>query len=461
MGAHHGHVVVVGAGITGLSAAHALATSPDPPAVTVLEVDEVPGGKLRTGIVGDVRVELGADAFLARDPEAVELCREVGLGDDLIDQSSRGVGVWWDGRLRRLPDGVILGVPTRFRALLRSGLVSPRGLFRAGLDLVLPPTSSLVERSVGELVRRRLGDEVADRLVEPLLSAVYAGDIDRLSATAATPVLADAARQHRSLVRGLRARVRRSRAEARSGADRGSGPLFVGLGGGLSSLVERLVATHGVELRTSHRVTSFDTGSGGFRLHSDQGEVDAGGVILALPAHAAADLVRPRLPDAARALAAITYASVAVVVLVLPAGTPLPPGSGILVPRTAGRAVKAATWVSQKWEHVSDGQVVVRASVGRTGDEGILGRTDDEVVEAVLADLGEIADIRAEPSAVEVVRWPRSMPQYEVGHEDRVARIREAFGTVPRLEVAGAALGGVGIPACVRQGRAAARALLT
>jgi protoporphyrinogen/coproporphyrinogen III oxidase len=457
---HRGHVAVVGAGITGLSAAHALATSPQRPKVTILEADEVPGGKLRTGSVGGARVELGADAFLARDPDAVDLCRAVGLGDDLVDQSARGVGVWWDGRLRRLPEGVILGVPTRFRPLLRSGLVSPSGLLRAGLDLALPPTPSLDERSVGELVRHRLGDEVADRLVEPLLAGVYAGDIDRLGVTAATPVLADAARQHRSLVLGLRARARRSRPQPGPATDGPSGPVFVGLRGGLSSLVARLVATPRVELRTGHRVTSLEFGAGGFRLDSIRGDVAADGVILALPAPAAADLVRPHLPDAARALTEIAYASVAVVVIVLPPGTRLPAGSGILIPRSAGRTVKAATWVSQKWAHVGDGQVVVRASVGRAGDARILDRPDDEIAETVLADLADLVGIRAEPSAVEIIRWPASMPQYEVGHERRVGRIREGFGTIPGLEVAGAALGGIGIPACVRQGREAARTLL-
>lgn len=459
-------VAVVGGGITGLAAAHALAIADDPPEVVVLEADDRVGGKLRTGAFGGLRVELGADAFLARERAAVELCQQVGLGDQLVHQSARGVGVWWDGALRPLPDGVVLGVPTQLRPVATSGLVSPLGALRAGLDLLLPRRGRLHEQSIGEVVRRRLGAQVADRLVEPLLSGVYAGDIDRLSATAATPILADAMRDHRSLIAGLRARMRAAR-RARAGADGGSagggaGPAFVTLRGGLTSLAERLAATDGVEVRTGTRVESL--GSSGLRLRTADGGADdlaVEAVVVATPAPAAARLLGDPAPDAAEPLHGIGYASVAVVVLVLPAGTSLPAGSGILVPRAAGRTVKAATWVSSKWDHVGErGEVVVRASVGRAGDDAVVDLPDAQVTDLVRRDLAEIAGIDAEPALVHVQRWRDALPQYEVGHEERVARVRDALADVPGVEIAGAALDGVGIPACVVSGQQAARRIL-
>lgn len=443
--------LVVGGGISGLAAAQRLANHGH--TTTVVEADDVLGGKLRTGDVGGVRVELGADAFLTREPEAVDLARSVGLDEDLVGPSVLGASIWWDGSLRRLPPGNVLGVPTRLGPLFRGDLLSRRGAARAALDLVLPRRGDPELSTVGGYVRARLGAEVAERLVDPLLAGVHAGDIERLGLAAATPLIADAARRNQSLVRGMRAVL----------ADRGptgTRPVFQTVRGGLGRLVGRLAATDGVEARTSTPVLGIRRDDGWYVADVDGpfGRMDIGAdiVVLAVPAYAAAELVRDIAPDAVAPLRAIPYVSVALVTLVLPAGAQLPSGSGMLVPSAQGGLLKAATWVSQKWSHVGDGRVVVRASVGRRGDRRHADLDDDELVRAVRAELLDLARIHAEPEATSVTRWDRALPQYELRHRERIRRIEEAVDPTPAFAVAGAAYRGLGIPACIRDGQRAA-----
>lgn len=447
--------LVVGGGISGLAAAQRLAERGL--AVTVVEADDVLGGKLRTGEVGGIRVELGADAFLTREPEVVDLARSVGLDDDLVGPSVRGASIWWDGCLRPLPTGNVLGIPTRFGPLFRGGLLSWRGAARVTLDLVLPRRADPDRSTVAGYVRGRLGTEVVERLVDPLLAGVHAGDVERLGLVAATPLIADAARRDRSLVRGLRSVL----------ADHGptpQRPVFQTVRGGLSRLVERLAATERVDVRTSTRVLGIrrDDGWHVAAVDGPVGRMDIGAdvVVLAVPAYAAAELLQHIAPDAVGPLRDIPYVSVALVTLVLPAGTRLPPGSGMLVPSGAGRLVKAATWMSQKWGHVGDGRVVVRASVGRRGDRRHRDLDDDALVRAVRAELRDLGRIDVDPEATAVTRWDRALPQYELGHRARVRRIEEAVGAAPAFAVAGAAYRGLGIPACVRDGQRAALAAM-
>lgn len=447
--------LVVGGGISGLAAAQRLAERGL--AVTVVEADDVLGGKLRTGEVGGIRVELGADAFLTSEPEAVELARSVGLDDDLAGPSVLGASIWWDRALRPLPPGNVLGVPTRLGPLFRGGLLSRRGAARVTLDLVLPRRADPDRSTVAGYVRGRLGPEVVERLVDPLLAGVHAGDVERLGLVAATPLIADAARRDRSLVRGLRSVL----------ADRDptpQRPVFQTVRGGLSRLIERLAATERVDVRTSTRVLGIRRDGGWYVAAVDGpvGQMDIGAdvVVLAVPAYAAAELLGDIAPDAVDPLREIPYVSVALVTLVLPAGTRLPPGSGMLVPSAAGHLVKAATWMSQKWGHIGDGRVVVRASVGRRGDRRHGDLDDDALTRAVCAELRDLARIDVDPEATAVTRWDRALPQYELGHRARVRRIDEAVGAAPAFAVAGAAYRGLGIPACVRDGQRAALAAM-
>lgn len=414
-------VSVVGAGITGLATAWFLRGRGV--AVTVYEASGRVGGKIETTLLAGTPVEAGPDTFLARVPWAVDLCTALGLADDLIAPATGRAYVWTRGRLRALPEGTVLGVPRRLGPLARSGIVSPLGLARAGLDLALPrsPGAGAGDRSVRDVVGRRFGPEVVARLVEPLLGGIHAGRADRLSLASVAPQVADAAVRHRSLLLGLRA-----------APPAGSGPVFLGLRGGLQRLVDRLA--EGVDVRLNTRVESL-------------ADLHAGHVVLTVPAYAAAALV----PDeAARELEAIDYASVVTVSLAYPRDALAEPldGSGFLVPRVDGRLITACTWTSCKWPHAAPGEtVLLRVSAGRIGDDRALRLDDGPLVARVHGELVDAMGLRSPPTASLVTRWPRSFPQYDVGHAERVARIERLLP--PHITVAGAAYRGIGIAACI------------
>lgn len=446
-------VAVVGGGITGLAAAwEALRAGAH---VTVFEAADRLGGRIRTEEVAGHMVDLGADAFLARVPHATELCLELGLEEEVVHPSAEGAYVWARGRLRPLPPGLVLGAPAGLgdlAALVRSRLVTPTGAGRAAVDLVLPATRWGPDPSVGRVVAGRLGRQVNARLVDPLVGGIHAGRTDLLSAQAVAPQLLEAARS-RSLMRGLR----RMRAEgARSLGEVGRAraaapPLFASLRGGLGRLVGSLHQQLGARGSRIELATSIEAAPvAGF---------DA--TVLATPAAVTADLVELACPIAAGELRAIEHASVTLVVLVYRAsamGRPLD-GSGFLVPREEGRLLTACSFASAKWPHwAGPGDVVLRASAGAWGDERALSLDDDALVARVHSELAEALGIAGDPQVTRVARWVRAFPQYRPGHLQRVARVEAALARdLPGVIVAGAAYRGVGIAACVAQGRAAGR----
>ncbi len=469
-------VAVVGGGIAGLAAAHHLADRPDV-RVTVCEAAARLGGKIRTEDFADVSLDLGPDAFLARRPEAVELCRELGLDGELVPPATSTAYVWRRGRLRRLPAGLVLGVPTRLGSLARSRVLSPWGWSRVALEPLLPGRKLRGDEALGAVVRRRLGNEAHHRLVDPLVGGINAGDTDQLSIEMTAPSLATAARAGCSLVRGA-ARVARAgsvpgcptahRGRPAVGADEpAQGPVFLTLPGGLGCLVEalefRLVGA-GAEVRTGAPVTVLEpTGRRGYRLHLETGVLEADAVVLATPAHDAAPLLAPHAPGSAATLASLGYASVALVALAfppLPVGARVPPldGSGFLVARGEGRLMTACSWASSKWSHLDRGdQVVLRVSAGRAGDARVEALDDDALVDRLRLELGEFLGITVAPSQVRVARWTRAFPQYAPGHRPRMAAAEaELRRRLPGVVLAGAALAGVGLPACIASGRRAA-----
>ncbi len=455
------HVVVVGGGITGLAAAWELsapAAGTRPTTVTVLEAGARLGGKIDRQEVGGQDVEAGPDAFVARAPDAVALCQELGLGDELIPPATNTALVWTRGRLRHLPDDTVLGVPTRLRTLGASRIVSLAGVARAGLDLVLPADSPADDRSVAALVDARLGREVRQRLVDPLLGGIHAGSTEHLSLAATAPQLDAASRQHRSLLRGLRP------APPEPGA--APTPVFLALRSGLGRLVEQLsrqLAGRGVEVRTTAPVEKLERAGGRWQVGTPGGPVAADGVVLAVPSFVAADLLASHLPETAPELGAIEHASVVLVTLAFPsAAVSMTPGvSGFLAPRVDGHLLTACTWLSAKWPHLGRSDTaLLRVSAGRWGDDRALRMGDEELVGQVRAELQEAMGITGRPDAVSVTRWPRAFPQYQVGHLARLARVQAALDGEPGLVVAGASYGGVGIPACIGQGRHGARAVL-
>jgi len=447
-------VVVVGGGIAGLSAAAEAARLRPDASVVVLEAADRVGGKLRGSEVGGVLVDEGADSMLARTPDAVDLARAVGLGERLVAPRTAAAGVVVRGAVRPLPAGTVLGVPADAWALARSGVLDRAALARVLLEPALPGRPVEHDVAVGALVGRRLGRQVVERLVDPLLGGVYAGSADHLSLRATVPQLAAAAAGHRSLLRAAR--------EARPAAAP-AGPVFAGLVGGLGALPDAVAAASGVDVRVRTTVRELHRTATGWRLvtgsAADPAAVEADAVVLAVPAAPAARLLRAVAPHAAADLGGVEYASVAVVTLVLDGPAP-GRGSGYLVPATEGRSTKAVTFTSRKWAHLDAGPAVVRASLGRAGEAAVLQRPDPDLVDVVVRELADVVGPLPPLLGTRVTRWGGGLPQYAVGHLDLVARVRAAVEPLLGLALAGAALDGVGVPACVAGGRRAAAAAL-
>jgi oxygen-dependent protoporphyrinogen oxidase len=446
-------VVVVGGGIAGLAAAHRLARRGA--RVTVLEASDRVGGKLLPGEIAGARVDLGAESMLARRPEAVALAREVGLDERLQPPATATASIWTRGALRPMPKGHVMGVPGTADAL--AGVLSDEGLARIEQDARLPRTEVGDDVAVGEYVAARLGREVVDRLIEPLLGGVYAGDAYRISMRSAVPQLFQVARTHTSLTEGVR------EIQARMAANQQTGPVFMGVEGGVGTLplaVADAVRAQGGEIVTGAPVTELRReASGGWRVVTADRVLHADAVIVAAPAPAAASLLRAEAPEAAGELDTVEYASMALVTLAYRrSDTALPAGSGFLVPPVDGRTIKASTFASQKWGWIAEENpdvVVLRTSVGRHGETEILERDDTALVDVSRHDLREATGLDAAPLETRVTRWTDGLPQYPVGHHARVARIREHIAKLPGLAVCGAQYDGVGIPACIASAHAA------
>ncbi len=392
-------VAVAGGGITGLVTARAvLRAGLD---VVVLEAAPDAGGKIVTKSLEGLPVEGGPDSFLARDRWGVELCRSIGLGNELVGPAVFGGMVWSRGRLHPLPRGLVSGIPTLPVSVLRTGLLSRRGAVRAAADLFHPKPLTGRDVAIGALVRDRLGDEVLERLVDPLLAGTRAGDADEMSLAAAAPELDTVARRHRSLILGLRA-------WGPDNPGKTSPPDFLAPLGGMSRIVGALkTELHDADVRYDSAVESVARDGRSLRLETRSGDVRADGVVLAAPAYAAARQVSGLDPAASNALASIPYASVAVVALLYPSAAGAPPsrGSGMLVPRAESRTVAACTWYSVKWPASAppDG-FLLRTVVGRSGRHPALDHGDDDLVAAVHEDLAAMLGLKAGPRAYLVTR---------------------------------------------------------
>lgn len=450
-------VVVVGGGVTGLTAAYRLTQLEGGPEVTLLEASERLGGKVWTVRVGPVAVEAGADSFVVRKPWAVELAAELGLGDRLVVPAQGPALVWTPRGLVPFPPRTAFGIPGSALDLLAWSGLPVRDRLRAALDLLLPGRARAEDEALGALLRRRLGSGAAATLVEPLLAGLHAGDPLRLSTLATFPELHEWERAHGSLLRGARAALRAAR-------ERAPGALFATVWGGLGGLVDALESALGPDrVRRETPVSGLARRDGGYVVESGSEAVPADAVVLATPAFEAARLLRGLSPRAARPLEEVPHVSTAVVVLVYPEGTgaALPRASGFVVADRA-RTVTACTWVSRKWPSPDLGErAVLRCFVGRAGDEAAVDLPDRELVERIRAEVEPASGLSVEPEYVRVVRWRRALPQYEVGHLERVAAAEGALGEeAPGVVLAGAGYRGVGIADCVRQGTEAARRIL-
>ncbi|WP_206051747.1 protoporphyrinogen oxidase [Nocardioides ferulae] len=457
-------VVVVGGGIAGLAAARELGSRGL--RVLLLEGSPEVGGKLRRRPVAGVTVDVGAEAMLNRRPEGVDLARALGL--PVEHPTTAASKIWTRGSLRPLPRS-LMGVPLDLDQLSASGVLSAEGLARVRQEPSLPAEVVDGDVSVGDLVDRRFGPEVTDRLVEPLLGGVYAGHARLLSARASVPQLVAFATKGSMLE------------QAAAIPTTYAGPVFAGIPGGMGRLPEAIAAgasgEGGFELRTGATVRELRRTPDGFALTvgptTAEQLVEADAVLLAVPAPPAARLLAEVAPVAAHELAGVEVASMAVVTLAFRAADVASlaetSSSGFLVPPVDGRRIKASTFSFAKWGWVreagraagTDGGdlLLLRTSLGRHREEAALQAADEELVAASLADLAEAVGLAATPVDTHVQRWGGGLPQYAVGHLDRVARVRAAVGEVPGLAVCGAAYDGVGIPAVIGSALSAARSL--
>ena len=447
-------VVVVGGGIAGLAAARRLEALVPNVEIVLVERSERLGGKLLTEREHGFVVEGGADSLLSRKPRGVGLVEELGLAGELAGRrpESARTFVRLGDELHPLPEGLTGMVPTDLRALESSALLSPEGRERIAAEVDVPAEPAGADESIASFVSRRFGREAYERLVEPLLTGIYAGDGEQLSLQATFPNLRALELEHGSVLRGL---------AVQSAAPRACPP-FVSLREGMGALVEVIVAElAGTEIRTGRVVAHLGRGSSGYDVVLDAGDVlEAEGVVVAIPAFAAAQVLAELDRELAEEHAEIPYASSAIVTLAYASGTGHLDGYGYVVPRAEASDVLACTWSSSKWEgRAPVGAALIRVYLGRFGGRDVTRDSDEDLVERAREEV-RVLEIEAEPDRTWIHRWPRGMPQYLLGHPERLQRIDAALERHPGLALAGAAYRGVGIPDCIHSGEEAARSLV-
>ena len=451
-------VAVIGGGVAGLSAALALRDLGVE--IVLIERDRRLGGVVRTDVEGGFVLEGGPDSILSYKPAGIAMIDRLGLRDALVQTRLGGAGTFilHRGKLAPLPEGMTMLVPTQYRAIAATPLLSLPGKLRMLLDLVIPARRDDADESVGAFVRRRLGRQAFENLAEPLVSGIYSGDADQLSVLSTMPRLRQVEREHGGIVRGA---IAQRRAGGPTGAPGPRLTPFVSLAGGMGQLVEAMGEALGAsDIRLGMPVTGLTRDGDGYQLELAGGEsLAADGVVLATPAPASAALLAPLAPELADELRAIPYGSSVSVALGYPEGAlPVNAGRGFLVPRAEGRAIRAVTWSSEKFDgRAPAGQSLLRVVLGRPGEDWWRGASDDEIIARVRAELRAILGIDVEPTLARVYRWVDAMPQYVVGHTERVRRIDRLAETLPGLALTGSALRGVGIPDGIAAGAAAAQ----
>lgn len=496
-------IAIVGGGIAGLVAAYEIMKNAGVESI-LYEASGRVGGKLLTTPFAGRMVDEGADAFITRVPHAVELCEELGLNDELVAPSASGALIWSDDTLKPLPKSQMLGVPLDIEELRASGLVSEAGIAAAEEDLNRASLASQkrleagetktglnrtqfaaednqpavgASDTVGALVRQRLGDEIAEKLVFPLIGSINAGNCDLLDLQATAPLLAEAAADNPSLIAGLRNLRQQAQSKAsvsKASADavsKGAASIFLAPKSGMGKIARQLESRLGEQICLLSPVASIEMSAvelpavelPAIRFSDGRDSENFDAVVLATPSWAATDLLSKSHSDAAALLCDIDYASVVLVTLAFNPGSLLDAelsGSGFLVPASEGLTVTACSWSSSKWEHLrSEESVILRVSLGRHGDDAIASADDEHIVAAVLDDLGQTMGITARPQDVRISRWHRSFPQYAPGHNEKIAQA-EARLAPAGIFLAGAGYHGIGVPACITSGRRAAHAAL-
>ncbi len=462
------HVAIVGGGISGLSAAYFLDKAGH--RCTLIESQDRLGGVIRTERAEGCLIEAGPDSFIVHKPWALELIRELGIEDQVIGSRDhlRTTCILRGGRLIPLPDGIQFLAPTKFLPMITTRLLSWRAKATMGLEWFhRPPAEAAdhsgdrtVDRSVAEFVRQHYGDEVNEYLAQPMLAGVYGGSPEQLSISAVLPRFVELERKYGSLTRG----ILKSRPKPRPGASRKPGSLFLTLKGGMGVLTGTLAEKlEGRLERVTAEVIGVERAGGGFALATGGGTLEADQVVLAVPANRAAPLLERFDPQLAGLLGQVRYHSSITISLVYRRPEFEHPlnGFGFLIPRAEKRQLAACTWVNTKFAHrAADDRPLLRAFLAGEKAEALLSLSDAELGEMAHDELSEIMGFTANPAACRVHRWPRAMPQYEVGHQALVEEIERKVDAIPGLYLTGNAFTGIGIPDCIRRSRQVAGQLV-
>lgn len=457
-------IAIIGGGITGLSAAFTLEKqrrkNPESIEYSLYESQPMFGGVLRTEEVDGCQIEAGPDSFLTEKPWAADLCRELGLGDQLVgsNDAQRKTYILVNGQLVEIPDGLMFMVPTKLLPTVLSPLFGVSTKIRMAREWFHPPRKAEADESVSAFVERHYGSEMVDRLADPLLSGVYGGHADQLSIRAVMPRFAEMEANHGSLGRAMLAARRKMRLSKSA-----SGPLFTSLSGGMQQMTDALRARLPVaSLAPSRQALSLNPQATQWQVSFAQGTRNFDAVILAVPAHVSAMLLRSANPPLASELNEINYTSSITINLAYPQNVreSLPAGFGFLVPRSQGRRMLACTFVHTKFPHrAPPGRALLRCFMAASSNEE-LRQSDDRIVNVIREELRDILGLSAEPLFARVYRWDRAMAQYGVGHLERLARIEKYRNTTAGLFLAGNAYKGIGVPDCIRSGSEAAASVL-
>jgi oxygen-dependent protoporphyrinogen oxidase len=474
------HIIIIGGGIAGLAAAYyANKQSTIPTKIMLLEQAGYWGGKLVTERVpfGESHfvIEGGPDTFVVTKPWGVKLCKELGIADRLkgTNPETKTTYILKNGNLHELPGGLTMMIPTEFGPMIRTRLLSWPAKARMGLDFLLPPASLNGDETLGAFVTRRLGRAAYENLIEPLMSGIYAGDGDKLSLQSTFPYLRDLELEHGGLVKGALALRRERMSKVRANDSRlsptpGSRSIFLTPMTGLVEIVEALIhqlENSGVNLHLHTTVQKVSQGGDRYSVHLTNGDrITADRVILATPSFVTADLVNDFAPDLAAELRSIDYVSTATVTLAYrESDLPRPlDGYGYVIPRREGRKALACTWTSTKFPHrAPQGFALLRVFIGRAGQEGEITWDEDTLLRIAQEELRLTLDITAKPLLWRIFTWEKAMPQYNLGHPERLERIERRLADHPGLALAGNAYQGIGIPDCIHSGELAAEKILS
>ncbi|MGD7045215.1 protoporphyrinogen oxidase [Jeotgalibacillus proteolyticus] len=456
-------VVIIGGGITGLSAAYKLDKESKRRGldleITLIESSHRLGGKIHTVHKDGFVIEKGPDSFLERKKSMSRLIQDVGLADRLVPNSTGQAFILMNDKLHPMPGGAIMGIPTQIKPFITTDLVSMTGKLRATADFILPRSKGDDDQALGTFFRRRLGNEIVENMIEPLLSGIYAGDIDQISLKSTFPQFYQLEQEHRSLIAGIKKTSPSPQVDHNGKKKKKS--MFLTLTSGLQSLVDTLEEklTDALILK-GVKIESIDhADSGRYSLKMNSGEyIEADSVVLAVPHLAAQSIFHKK--NLLSQFKDVPATSVATVAMAFPknAVANMVDGTGFVVSRNSDYTITACTWTHNKWPHtVPEGKVLLRCYVGRAGDEAVVDLADDQIEAIVLNDLNKIMHLDAKPDWTIVTRWIDAMPQYTVGHRERLADIRnEMQHAFPGVYLAGGSYDGIGLPDCIDQGEKAA-----